>query len=224
MDEGVKKLDTSSVPKKFAGSGGVPSVEPSNVEPSSKDAAALAKKVQANAREATAAPRKEKLEEGAKKQAVADEKKPEPSPKEGGGGEDVPGSLGKEDVEPKKGEKGKPVRPSGQGQEEGGKKAKKAKKGEHHHVSLREIPAFIFPQHIGDIFVVLMVLAMAIGAAIFWFLAWIPSNDVPLRQTQDNIQQFSDTELQEIITILDNREEASKAPVITPARDPFHLP
>ena len=118
-----------------------------------------------------------------------------------------------EDGEEKKGKKTK---------KKGKKKAKKKKEKEaRRSVHLREIPALLFPEHLGDIFVVSMVFALAVGAGFFWFVAWIPSNEVPTHTEQEGIQQFQDEELQEIITILENREEASKAPVITPARDPF---
>ena len=104
------------------------------------------------------------------------------------------------------------------------KKKKKEKKPKEPRpkIHLRDIPHLLFPEHIGDIFVVAMIFALAIGAGLFWFLAWIPTNEAAMTNPQDNIQQFSDEELEEIITILENREEASKAPVVPPARDPFN--
>lgn len=102
------------------------------------------------------------------------------------------------------------------------KKKEKKPKEPRPKIHMRDIPHLLFPEHVGDIFVVAMILALAIGAGLFWFLAWIPTNEAAMTNPHDNIQQFSDEELEEIITILENREEASKAPVVPPARDPFN--
>ena len=103
------------------------------------------------------------------------------------------------------------------------KKRKKEKepKKPHPKVHIKDVPGVVFPQHLGDVFVIMMILALAIGAGAFWFLAWLPTNELPVQEPGENIQQFSEQELQDILKILDAREEASKAPVIPPTRDPF---
>jgi hypothetical protein len=109
------------------------------------------------------------------------------------------------------------------------KKEKKVKeektkktKPKHEPTHLRDIPRLVFPEHVGDLFTLGILLVFAIGATLFYFLAWLPTHDVGSQDVSGNIQRFSETELQEIIDILEAREEASRAPVIPPERDPFN--
>jgi hypothetical protein len=126
---------------------------------------------------------------------------------------------------PKPDASAKPVKTDKKAQKETkkekGKKSKKAKP-KHEPVHLKDIPRLVFPEHVGDLFTLGILLVFAIGATLFYFLAWLPTHDVASQDVSGNIQRFSETELQEIIDILEAREEASRAPVIPPERDPFN--
>jgi len=87
---------------------------------------------------------------------------------------------------------------------------------------LKDLPALLFPAHVGDLFTLVILLVFAAGATVFYFLAWLPTHDAPVQEVGGNIQRFSEQELDEIIRILEAREEASTAPVIPPVRDPFN--
>jgi len=124
---------------------------------------------------------------------------------------------GKDSIKPKK-EKKQKVKKEKKKEK---RKKKKEPKKPHQKVHIKDVPGVVFPQHLGDVFVIMMILALAIGAGAFWFLAWLPTNELPVQKPGENLQQFSEEELQDILKILDAREEASKAPVIPPTRDPF---
>lgn len=84
----------------------------------------------------------------------------------------------------------------------------------------RAISALV-PEHLGDVFSLLLVMALAGGAAIFFLFAWLPTEEEAAAEAQRAIPFFSEDELQEIVKVLDAREEASTAPVESLARDPF---
>lgn len=90
-------------------------------------------------------------------------------------------------------------------------------------LSLRDRLAVLVPEHFGDLFTSALVFAFAIGAALFWFFAWLPANESPTQREAPRIVPFFDEdELRAIVEIIEAREEASTAPVLdTPARDPF---
>lgn len=82
--------------------------------------------------------------------------------------------------------------------------------------------AAIFPEHLGDIFALLLVVVLSSGAVFFWVFAWIPAGEFIVDEPSAGIPVFSEGELTEIVEILEAREEASTAPVEPPPRDPFN--
>ena len=86
---------------------------------------------------------------------------------------------------------------------------------------MRRIGAALVPEHLGDISLIALVAAFGMGLMLFWFLAWVPVSEPLSEWHQEQIPFFSDGELNALIETLDARTEASTAPVVPPARDPF---
>ena len=95
---------------------------------------------------------------------------------------------------------------------------KKAKKGKR---SIFSVFSALVPEHLGDFFTIVIVLVMAIGAYFFYQFAWRTTTDPLPGKPVKQVPIFSEDQLNEIIKILEEREEASTAPVVPPARDPF---
>lgn len=79
----------------------------------------------------------------------------------------------------------------------------------------------IFPTHLGDVFTLFVVVALAAGGAFFWYYAWLPSIETQEITIEERIPRFSEEELDGLVEVLEGREEASTAPVVPPARNPF---
>jgi hypothetical protein len=98
---------------------------------------------------------------------------------------------------------------------------KKPSKRKRAQLRLGELLASLVPEHFGDFFFLTIIVALALGATVFWFFAWLPSTESVSIDTEASLPAFSDEELEKIIGILESRTEASTAPVLPPTRDPF---
>jgi len=99
---------------------------------------------------------------------------------------------------------------------------KPQKKSKKFSLNLGDQFAAIFPEHLGDIFTLFLIVAFTSGAVFFWVFAWIPAGEFIVDEPSAGIPVFSEGELTEIVEILEAREEASTAPVEPPQRDPFN--
>lgn len=99
-----------------------------------------------------------------------------------------------------------------------GEGANKTKKGKR---SVFSIFAALVPEHFGDFFTIAVMLIIALGAFFFFQFAWLTTTQSLEGEAATQIPFFAEEELNEIVKVLEAREEASTAPVVPPTRDPF---